>query len=58
MEGFTSTAVITEIKTTSDGGYKIKIDLPELEPEDMTKLLQMKGKEGAFAFAPDPNMYG
>lgn len=46
-------AVIETIRTLVDGGLKITIDTPELIPEDITTLMQLKNKEGYFVFKPN-----
>jgi hypothetical protein len=44
-------AVIEKVTTLVDGGSKMVVVLPELNPEEMTILFALKGKSGYLGFA-------
>lgn len=41
---------INSLRTLVDGGNKVDIITRELNPEEMTELFRLKGKEGWFVF--------
>jgi len=47
-------SAIQSIRTLVDGGNKLDIVTRELSPEEMTKLFELKGKEGWFLFKENP----
>lgn len=47
---FQTPATIQSVRTLVDGGNKLDIITRELNPEEMTELFKLKGKEGWFLF--------
>lgn len=50
MNLFQTPATIQSVRTLVDGGNKLDIITRELNPEEMTELFRLKGKEGWFVF--------
>ena len=47
---FQTPSTIQTVRTLVDGGTKLDIITRELNPEEMTELFKLKGKEGWFLF--------
>lgn len=47
---FQTPATIQSVRTLVDGGNKLDVITRELNPEEMTELFKLKGKEGWFVF--------
>lgn len=50
-KAFQCPGIISEFRSMSDGGWRVRIDTPELDGDSIATIGKAKGKSGWFAFS-------